>query len=433
MKNFLQKATLTALLRICCLILPGGVAVYSQQVVDKVVAVVGSEAIFLSELQARTQFYALQNQLDPKSPDLQKRVLDALISEKLILAKAIEDSIVVTDDEVRQQIDERVRQIVQQYGSEARVEELYGMSVGRMKREYRDEMKKELLKAKLQQTKFANITVSRREVEEFFQVYRDSLPQEVPEEVELSHIYVTPKIGSEVKQAAYRKAKAILDSIKAGDDFAAFAKKYSEDPGSAVHGGDLGWARRGDFIKEFEEAAFALKEGQISDPVETSLGYHIIQLLERRGEAIRPRQILIKMERQQADDDSTRAFLRQLKARAEAGESFFDLARKYSEDEESAALGGDLGTLSIEQLQPDLLNTVKQLAVGQISDPAKVTLGKGYGFHIVLLRKRTPAHKLSLEQDWKRLEQFATAYKRNKEYARWLDELRQSIYWEIRP
>jgi len=138
------------------------------------------------------------------------------------------------------------------------------------------------------------------------------------------------------------------------------------------------------------------------------------------------------MERRQADDDSTIAFLRSLKARAEAGESFSELAKKYSEDEESASLGGDLGTLSVEQLQPEFLNTVKALSTGQISDPSKVTLSKGYGYHIVLLRKRTPAHKISLEQDWKRLEQYALGYKRNNEYNAWLEELRKSIYWEIR-
>ena len=403
----------------------------SQQVIDKVVAVVGGEAILLSDLQSRTQFYAIQNQIDPKTPDLEKRVLDFMINEKLVLAKAIEDSITVTDDELRQQLEERIKEIVQQYGTESRVEELYGMSISRMKREFREEMKKELLKSKLQRSRFANITVSRREAEEFFDTYRDSLPQ-VPEEIEVSHIYVTPKVSPEVKRATYEKAKAILDSIKAGGDFAAFAKKYSEDPGSASHGGDLGWARRGDFVKQFEEAAFALRESQISDVVETSLGYHIIQLLERRGEAIHPRQILIKMERRQADDDSTIAFLKQLKSRVESGESFAELAKKFSGDEESSALGGNLGTVSIEQLQPDFLATVNSISPGKISDPAKVTLSKGYGYHIVLLRKRTPAHKLSLTEDWKRIEQFALGFKRNKEYAAWLDELRKSIYWETR-
>jgi peptidyl-prolyl cis-trans isomerase SurA len=431
MKDVLNKTHTVRIALLLGLSMLGSKALYGQQVVDKVVAVVGGEAIFLSELQNETQLYALQNQVDPKTPDLQRKVLDAMINDRLILAKAIEDSVTVTDDEVQQQLNNRIKEIVQQYGSEARVEELYGMSINRMKREFRETMKKQLLKSKLQSLKFGDITVSRREVEEFFENYRDSLPP-VPEEVEVSHIYMAPKVSAGVKQAAYQKAKAILDSIKAGGDFAAFAKRYSEDPGSAVHGGDLGWARRGDFVKEFEEATFALKPGQLSDVVETALGYHIIQLLDRRGEAVHPRQILIKLERSQADDDSTIAFLKKLKARAEAGESFADLAGKYSEDDESSSLGGDLGTLSVDQLQPDFLSTVKALSPGEISDPAKVTLSKGYGFHIVLLRKRTPAHKLNLSEDWKRIEQYAISFKRNKQYTAWLDELRHSIYWEER-
>jgi peptidyl-prolyl cis-trans isomerase SurA len=408
-----------------------GETLNSQQVVDKVVAVVGGEAIFLSELQNETQLYVVQNQADPKTPDLQKTVLEAMISDRLILAKAIEDSVTVTDDEVQQQLNDRIKEIIQQYGSEARVEELYGMSINRMKREFRETMKKQLLKSKLQRLKFGDIAVSRREVEEFFENYRDSLPP-VPEEVEVSHIYIAPKVSVGVKQAAYQKAKTILDSIKAGGDFATFAKRYSEDAGSAVHGGDLSWARRGDFVKEFEEATFALKPGQLSDVVSTALGYHIIQLLDRRGEAVHPRQILIKLERSQADDDSTIVFLKELKTRAQAGESFTDLAKKYSEDDESSILGGDLGTLSVEQLQPDFLSTVKALSPGEISNPSKVTLSKGYGFHIVLLRKRIPAHKLNLSEDWKRIEQYATSFKRNKQYTAWLDELRHSIYWEER-
>jgi peptidyl-prolyl cis-trans isomerase SurA len=411
--------------------LPAQPRAYTQQVVDRIVAVVGGEAIYLSELQSQTHFYALQNRVDPNTPGLQKTILDMMINDQLVLAKAIEDSVTVTEDEVQQQLNERIKEMIQQYGTEARVEELYGMPVSRMKREFREEMKKQLLKSKLQRQLFGNITVTRREVEEFFEAYKDSLPQ-VPEEVEVSHIYITPKVSAGVKRVAFEKAKVILDSIKAGGDFAAFAKKYSDDPGSSSHGGDLGWARRGDFVKEYEEAAFALKPGQLSDVVESTFGYHLIQLIERRGEAVHTRQILIKLERQQADDDSTIAFLKQLKARADSGQSFADLAKKYSEDEESAPLGGDLGTLSIDQLQPDFLETVKSLSPGKISNPARVTLSKGYGYHIVLLRKRTPAHKLDLGQDWRRIEQFALVYKRNKEMNKWLEELRQSIYWETR-
>jgi peptidyl-prolyl cis-trans isomerase SurA len=431
MMELLSKVRLVQVSAVLLFFSMHGSVVHAQQVIDKIVAVVGSEPIFLSDLQNEVQLYAVQNRVDPKSPELEKNVLDAMINDRLILAKAIEDSVTVTDEEVQQQLDDRIKEIIQQSGSEARVEELYGMPVSRMKREFRETMKKQLLKAKLQRQELGNISVSRWEVEDFFKNYQDSLAP-VPEEVEVSHIYVSPKVSADVKRAAYDRAKTILDSIKAGGDFAEFAKRYSEDPGSSSHGGDLGWARRGDFVKEFEEAAFALKPGGLSGVVESPLGYHIIQLVDRRGEAIHARHILIKLERSKADDDSTIAFLKTLKERAQAGESFSDLAKKYSEDDETAPLGGDLGTLSVDQLQPDFLATVNTLSPGEISDPAKVTLSKGYGFHIVFLRSRIPPHKLSLSKDWKRIEQYALAYKRNNEYARWLAELRKSVYWEER-
>ncbi len=409
--------------------------VFGQQpAIDKIVAVVGNEMISLSELNTQVQFFALQNRIDPNTPGLQKQVLEAMINDKLILAKAIEDSVVATDEEVNQQLDERIKDLIQRYGSEQRVAEVYGMAINRMRREFRDEMKKEILKQKLQRLKFGTITASRRDIEEFFASYQDSLPQ-VSEEVEVSHIFRLPKVSVEMKNRTYAKAKAILDSIKAGADFAALAKKYSEDPGSASHGGDLGWARRGDFVKEFEEAAFALSENQMSGIVESPFGYHIIQLLERRGEAIHARQILFRMEHSQVDDDSTIVFLKEIKRQAIEGEDFRALAKKYSEDEESTPMGGDLGTLTVEQLSPEFLATVGKLKPGEISNPERVNYGKAgksYGYHIVLLKKRTPTHKMNLTEDWKRVEQYATVFKRNREYAKWLEELRQNIYWDAR-
>jgi peptidyl-prolyl cis-trans isomerase SurA len=234
---------------------------------------------------------------------------------------------------------------------------------------------------------------------------------------------------------------ALLDSLKAGADFSGLAKRYSEDAGTAVNGGDLGMVRRGEFIKEFAEAAFALQEGQTSKPVETTFGYHIIQLLERRGEAIHVRHILIKVGKTQSDDDSTVVFLKQLRGQALAESTvsseavsmkFAELAKKYSEDEESKAMGGDLGTIDVSSLTPDFLGTVKGLESGQISQPVKVTTGSTYAYQIVYLRKRIPSHKISLERDWKRVEQYASLFKRNKEYAKWISEIKKNVNWEIR-
>ncbi|CUS85754.1 Parvulin-like peptidyl-prolyl isomerase [Candidatus Kryptonium thompsonii] len=281
-------------LKILFLMLVLNLAYAQQKVLDRIVAIVGNEVILESDLNYQTYIFAIQNNLNPNDPNLKRYVLEEMINDKLILTRAIEDTIVVSDDEVDRQIEAQVQALVRQYGSERRLEEIYGMPLGRIKRELREDVKKRLMIEKLKQQKFGTLTVSGYEVEQFYNTYKDSLP-EVPETVELYHIMMIPKPVDSVEQAIYQKAKSILDSIRAGGDFKYFAETYSDDKATAKDGGDLGWVRRGMFVKEFEEAVFRLQEGQISDVVRTQFGYHIIQLIERRGEQVHPRHILFKI------------------------------------------------------------------------------------------------------------------------------------------
>lgn len=402
-----------------------------QRILDRIVAVVEREIITESEVNSQVDFFVFNNRVDPNTPNLHRQVLETIINDKLILAKAEEESVVVSDDEVTQQLDALIRQRAQQVGSERRLEELYGMPISKMKREFRDDMRKQLLVSRLQQTKFGNIQVSRREVEAFYASYKDSLPI-VPEEVELYHIFRLPKASTEAKAILRAKAQTILDSLKRGGDFADFAKRYSEDPGSANTGGDLGFIRRGQLVKEFEEVVFRLRENELSNIVETSFGLHIIQLLERRGESVRARHILFKIEHDESAEQNTIAFLKALRDSALQGESFTVLAKRHSEDAETAPLGGYLGTLPIDQLEPSLATTIKPLKPGEISEPVAVKFGARTGYHIVYLKNRIPEHRMNLTDDWKRLETIAANMKRNTEYQKWIEELKTDIYWEIR-
>lgn len=403
----------------------------SGQVLDRIVAVVDNDLILESELNAQLQFFIFNNKLDPNTPGLKEQVLQSMINEKLIVAKAIEDSVVVSDDEVQQQLDATIQQRVAQFGSESKLEEVYGMPISRIKREFRDEMRKNLLAQRLQQQRFGQAQISRREVEEFFAQYKDSIGQ-VPEEVDLTHIAIKLKPGASAKAAGRAKAQTILDSVKAGVDFAELAKRRSEDPGSAAQGGDLGFVRRGQFVKEFETAVFSLQPNQISGIVETDFGYHIIQLLERRGDAVHARHILIRVERTEADNQAIIAFLDSLRTRALNGESFAELAKKYSENEETAILGGSLGTAELQSINKSFYPTVAPLKQGEISEPARLAEGGFDGYHVVLVKRRTPAHPISLEQDYHRLEALALNYKKTHEYSTWLEELKGKIYWQSR-
>jgi peptidyl-prolyl cis-trans isomerase SurA len=403
-----------------------------SQVLDRIVAVVQNDLILESELNAQVQFFAVNNHVDASAPGLRDQVLQTMINEKLIVAKAIEDSVTVTDEEVQQQLDAVIQQRIAQAGSEARLEEMWGMPLSRIKREFRDDMRKSLLAQRLQQQRLGSATIGRFEVEEFYRTYKDSLPR-VPEEVELAHIYMKPKATDASRAAARTKLQALLDSIRAGTDFASLARRHSQDPGTAQQGGELGLVRRGQFVKEFETAVFALGEGQLSGIVETDRGMHIIQLEERRGDAVRARHIMLRIERDRVSDDAAVALLDSLRTAILAGASFPELAKKYSEDTESNLIGGTLGTLDLEQLDKSWAATVASVKAGEISKPERLAVGNSYGYHIVWVKKRTHAHTMTLEQDYRRLEQLALNNKRAKDYQRWIEDLRKDIYWQIRP
>lgn len=402
------------------------------EVVDRIVAVVGKEPILLSDLNAQIELYTFTNRVDANTPGLKEQVLDALINEKLILSKALEDTnITVTDDEVNNELDAQIAQRIQQLGSEKRVEEAFGMPIARLKREYRDGMRKQIMTAKLWEMKKLNITISRREVEEFYEQYKDSLPR-VPEEVELYHIFKVPKVSESIKNSMKQQAHRILDTLRAGGDFADFASRYSDDPGTKSAGGDLGFVRRGEFFAEFEETVFSLQLNQFSDVIETPIGFHIIQLIERRGEQVHPRHILFKFKRDASEADSTIAFLKELKDSIKQGAIFSDLAKRHSDDKESASLGGYIGRLPVTQFDKSLLEAIKDIKKGEISEPVEFVAEKSRGYQIILLKRRIPEHAMSLTDDWTRLEQLALSYKRNTEYQNWIGQLRSEIYWDAR-
>lgn len=406
---------------------------YAQEVLDKVIAVVNNEVILKSELDFQTMLFASQKGLNPESMSLKKQVLNSMIEDKLVYAQALLDSITVTDDDVNRRIEYQMDMFVQQYGSKEKVEEVYGMSMEKIKRELRDDVRKNLMAQSLQQKKFGMVEASRREVEEFFNTYKDSLGM-IPEKYTIAHIFVNPKASEKVKTKARAMAQAILDSVRSGMDFATMAKKYSEDPGTKDNGGDLGFTKRGRLVPEYESAAFALREGGISEVTESQFGFHIIQLLERKGEMVHTRHILIKIKNDEDDDLKAITLLNDLRDSVRMGAGTFEAyAKKYSDDKQTAKLGGVLGSFDINQLDKSLLEIVSKLKTGEISFPKRMEMGQGiYGYHIVNLQKKIPEHKADLNIDFNELKQLAEYNKQQKLYMAWMQELKGKIYWEVR-
>jgi len=401
----------------------------SQQIFDGVAAIVGDEVVLISDINALITSYAFQNKIDiSRQPDLYQRLgnefLDRLIDQKLILIKADEDTIEADDERVEQTLRQQIDYMIQQAGSEEKLEEYYSAPLFKIKNDLRKEIRNQIRIGTLREKKFLALKISRKEVETFYNAYRDSLPGMKPS-VDISHILLQITPSEESVQEAFEKIKMIQDRLASGEDFAALARQFSEDPGSAANGGEIGFVSRGTLVKEFEETAFALEEGEISDIVQTQFGFHIIQLLERQGERINVRHILIQLRPKASDEQRVVEELQNIRETVLAGDSAFeDLALKYSDDPNVEKDRGHLGTFEEGGFQIKEFETaIRNLNPGDISEPFKTE----FGYHIVRLNSRNEARQLTLENDWQQVEQWALQDKREKEFTNWMAELRQEI------
>ncbi len=403
------------------------------QVMDRIVAVVGDEIILLSELETRVQLAGMQLQLDPEDTEtigrLRQALLGDLVDEKLILVQARRDSIQVAVEEVDKAIAAQIAQIKNQLGSEEAFQEQLAaeeMTLQDLKKRFRPQMRNQLLREKLIRQKLSDTTVSSKEVMNFYQTYRDSLPVQ-GESVRLRHIMMTAAPSEEEKQAALQQAKEVLAKARAGESFESLARSYSQCP-SAEAGGDLGFFSPGEMVPEFERAVFALNPGEISDVVETMYGYHIIRCEERRGNQARVRHILIALSTSEADEEQLIARMNDIRERILDGDDFSALAEEYSQDPYSREKGGDLGWYPLDQLTSQFRSVVDTMSVGGVSEP----IATSSGYHLLQVVDRVNQRQITLEDDRESLEELARQHKISQTLEAWLKQLRDEIYVDVR-
>ena len=403
------------------------------EAIDKIVAVVGSDIIMESEIRAQVLMFAQQDpSLDPNNPEVRKRVLDMMINEKLVTMKAIEDSVEVTDDEIKAQWDMKLREWINYYGSVKRIEDLYGMSIDRIQFEFKDEIRNSFLAEKIKRMKFSDIKVTQRETEEFYDLYKDSLPA-IPAQVELYHIVRNVQPTRTTKEQFYKLAMSVRDSLIKGGNFADFAARYSGDPGTATSGGDLGWSQKGKLFTEFEQMAISLQKGEISLPTETPFGFHLIELLGKNRDSIHARHILFKYGQSTEDKEEVINFLNKLRETAmKKDTSFEELARKYSDENETRGFGGLVGKFPLNNIPGAMQELINKMDIGGISEPLPYSSEPKVSYHILYKKSIIPEHKASLQTDYKELEQMTKSYKQSKMYQDWVENLRKTIYWEIK-
>ena len=418
---------------IIIMLLIGAGSVSSQEVIDGIVAIVGEDIILKSELLQTAQGFALQMGVNPRTDTdefmrIKENVLQNMINEKIMLIKAEEDTITVDDQQVEAALEERIQALIQQAGSAERVESYFGAPIRKIKRDYREDVREYLIVQRVQQSKLVEVQVTRREVETFYEMMKDSLP-EIRPMVKLRHILISVTPGETANAEAMEQMQDIVDRLNRGESFESLARNYSEDPGTASRGGNLGFVERGTLYQAFEEAAFVLEPGELSDIVQTPVGLHLIQGVEKRGEQVNVRHILIRMEVSDLDYDAVYRRLNIIRERIIAGESFDDMASEFSEDRSTKENGGDLGWLPVGELQIEAFNSVvDSLEVGEISLPFETQ----YGYHIVMVEDRSESREYSMEEDWNRIMEMALNTKRQRVLAEWIDDVKKGVFVDIK-
>jgi peptidyl-prolyl cis-trans isomerase SurA len=403
----------------------------AEEVIDRVVAVVDDEIILESEVLQYMQYsMGTSAKLDSLSPEqlntLSSQVLDDLIAQKLLLTRAKTDSVSVTQKEVDRELDNRVRTLMDQVGGQEKLESYYGMPLSKIKRQFRPLVEETLLIERMRRQHMANIRVTRSEVVDFWEAIKDSVPP-LRDAIRLAHILLQDRISESSIQSAIAKANEARQEILDGKiTFEEYASRYSEDPGSAANGGKLGTTNRGDLVPEFEEVAYALEPGSISEPVVSPFGVHLIRLNERTGEKINSNHILFKVEPDSVDEMSTMATAESLVVRLRNGDDFVELALNLSADTKTAANGGDLGWFSPGELPEEFRAPLEGKKKGEFTDPFRTL----FGVHIVKVSDRVYSRAITLDEDYGRIEQMALAKKQDDEFRKWLDKLQQETFVE---
>ncbi len=411
---------------------------FSQdKVVDQVIAVVGKNYILKSEIES--QFAQLEKTTN-NSVDLKCDILEELLYQSLLLHQSELDSITVSDKEIDAQLDRRIRYFVSQIGSEKKLEEYFNKSILEIKTDLRASLQKQMVSEKMQDKLTGTIKITPSEVRQFFKdMVPDSIPI-IPEEIEYEQIVLYPTITEKEKLAVKEKLNELRERILKGDKFSTLAVLYSEDPGSSTKGGELGFLGRADLVPEFAAVAFKLKDGEISKIVETEYGYHIMQLIERRGEQINIRHILITPKVEPVSALKARNKLDSIANQVKIDSIKFNKAATlYSQDDETRSNGGlavnpytNNSRFEIEQLDPVTSFWIKKLKTNEISSPSEFSDAKGKKcYKIIKLKARYPSHKANLNDDYQKIQEIATANKKQNIMKDWIEKEQKITYIHI--
>lgn len=416
---------------------------YNNGLIDKTVAMIGNDMVMLSQIESEVQMLSFQGYTGDKN--LRCQILEQMLVSKLFLTQARLDSLSVSEDMVNAQLEERLSNALTQLGGESEVERYFGKSLYKLRQEWRETLREQSLTQNMQQKVSQSVTgMTPRQVEAFYKrIPKDSLPI-IPTQYKLSQIVLYP----DTEAAALLVKERLIgfrERILAGEKFQVLAAMYSQDPGSALKGGELGLASKSIFWSEFGDAAMSLQVGQVSPIVETPDGFHILQLLEKQGDMINVRHILLKPKYTQEDKNKAFGALDSLRTKIlEDSILFTTAARYYSQDLKSRTNGGvvaDENTGSVlfekDQLKPADYMVLKDMKVGDISKPIESTDNEGRSgnliYKIIKLEELIPSHNATFEKDFQVLQNVASQQQSMKAIEAFILDKQKTTYIVIDP
>lgn len=436
-KTFLYRFHMAALL-ISLFFVPSLKAQPQQKlVIDEVIAVVGNTPVLRSELDI------LIAQIDPDivvTDEARCEILKKLLIDKMLVHQAMLDSIPMNDEDVEAKMDNNLRYFERQMGSRANLEKYLDMSIAEYKKQQRPKIKARMLIEKMEQNIQSNVKITPREVREYYKkIPVDSLPF-ISAEVEVAQIALKPTFSPEAKEIAREQIELLRARIMRGESFSRLASLYSNDPGSKTSGGLLPEFGRNDMVPEFERAAFKTPKDSISEVIETRYGYHILKIVDKRGERLIVRHILISPLIVSEDLDIIKERLDSILLLLRGDSiSLCKAALEFSMDEETKSNCGfftdpNLGTQKIpyDFLEKEMATDVAQLNPGEYSEPLLNYAPDGTRYYrILFLKSESKPHVANLEEDWQRIQAMALEEKRMKELDVWVEKNRKNIFVSI--
>ncbi|HEY4650089.1 MAG TPA: peptidylprolyl isomerase [Pontibacter sp.] len=411
-----------------------------QRQVDGIIAKIDNQIVLRSDLEFSYLQYLAQTKQKP-SEELKCEIFKSLVQDKLLLARAEIDSVTVEETRVSGELDRRIDYLSAQVGGVERLEQYYNKSIRQLKEELRRTIKDQLVMQKMQEEIAGKVRVTPKEVAAYFsRIPADSLPY-FSSEVELAQIVKYAEVSKQQKQEARQQLEELRKRILAGEDFATLAKQYSQDVASAQAGGELGFFKRKELVPEYEAAALRLQPGGISGIVESQFGFHLIQLIERKGQEFNSRHILIKPATATVNIEEAATALDSIRTMVlNDSITFAKAAKDFSDDFNTKDNGGTISSragttyIPMDQVDPSIFFVIDTMQVGEISKPIPFRTEDGKeAVRIIQLKGKSIPHQANLEDDYPKIAAAALNDKKSKAVDEWFRKNIDSVYIEIDP